>query len=170
MIVFELYRQLDVRMYRTLAQLDPTYGPCAKYIFEDDTLLVLGSDHSIRLNMATKEAIIDNPIRNFDIENEPVLWFSENSYEAHIVRAINNVFRQWLDVDPFESEEKLLKSIVDINENLAKYDLRLFYDASGMIVYNNDKIITFEQAIEIIGDVDLKREQSADLQEILKEA
>lgn len=170
MIVFELYRQLDVRMYQTLAQLDPTYGPCAKYIFEDDTLLVLGSDHSIRLNMATKEAIIDNPIRNFDIANEPVLWFSENSYEGYIVRAINNVFRQWLDVDPFESEEKLLQSIVDINENLTKYDIRIFYDASGMIVYNNDKNITFEQAIELIGEIDLKREQNADLQAILNEA
>lgn len=170
MIVFELYRQLDVRMYQTLAQLDPTYGPCAKYIFEDDTLLLLGSDHSIRLNMATKEAIIDNPIRNFDIENEPVLWFSDNSYEGYIVRAINNVFRQWLNVDPFDSEEKLLQSIVEINENLTKYDIRIFYDASGMLVYHNDKHITFEQAIELIGELDLKREQSANLEELLNEA
>lgn len=170
MIVFELYRQLDVRMYQTLAQLDPTYGPCAKYIFEDDTLLLLGSDHSIRLNMATKEAIIDNPIRNFDIENEPVLWFSENSYEGYIVRAINNVFRQWLNVDPFDSEEKLLQSIVNINENLTKYGLRIFYDASGMIVYHSEKIVTFEEAIEIIGEMDLKREQTADLEEVLNEA
>ena len=170
MIVFELYRQLDVRMYQTLAQLDPTYGPCAKYIFEDDTLILLGSDHSIRLNMATKEAIIDNPIRNFDIANEPVLWFSENSYEGYIVRAINNVFRQWLNVDPFDSDEKLLQSIVDINENLTKYDIRVFYDATGMMVYHNDKTITFEQAIELIGELDLKREQNADLQAVLNEA
>lgn len=170
MIVFELYRQLDVRMYQTLAQLDPNYGPCAKYIFEDDTLLLLGSDHSIRLNMATKEAIIDNPIRNFNIDNEPVLWFSENSYEGYIVRAINNVFRQWLNVDPFESEEKLLQSIIDINENLTKYDIRIFYDASGMLVYHNDMVITFEQAIEMIGEMDLKREQNADLQAILNDA
>lgn len=170
MIVFELYRQLDVRMYQTLAGLDPTYGPCAKYIFEDDTLLLLGSDHSIRLNMATKEAIIDNPIRNFDIANETVLWFSEDSYEGYIVRAINNVFRQWLSVDPFESEEKLMQSIVEINENLTKYDIRIFYDASGMLAYHNDKIITFEKAIELIGEMDLIREQNADLQEILNQA
>lgn len=170
MIVFELYRQLDVRMYQTLAQLDPTYGPCAKYIFQDDTLLLLGSDHSIRLNMATKEAIIDNPIRNWDIANEPVLWFSEESYEGYIVRAINNVFRQWLNVDPFDSEQKLLESIAVINENLTKYGLRVFYDATGMSVFLNDKSITFEQAIEHIGEMDLKREQQADLQEILASA
>jgi len=118
MIVFELYRQLDVRMYQTLAQLDPTYGPCAKYVFQDDSMVLLGSDHSIRLCMSTTEAIIDNPIRNWDIDNEPVLWFSEDSYEGYIVRAINNIYRQWLNVDPFDSEEKLLSSIVEINEKL----------------------------------------------------
>lgn len=170
MIVFELYRQLDVRMYQTLAQLDPNYGPCAKYIFQDDTLLILGSDHSIRLNMATKEAIIDNPIRNWDIENEPFLWFSEDSYEGYIVRAINNVFRQWLNVDPFESEEKLLQSIRDINENLSKYGIRIIFDATGMSVFHNDRSITFEQAVELIGETDLKREQAADLQEVLMKA
>jgi len=170
MIVFELYRQLDVRMYQTLAALDPNYGPCAKYVFQDDTLVLLGSDHSIRLNMATKEAIIDNPIRNWNVENEPVLWFSEDSYEGYIVRAVNNVFRQWLNVDPFESEEKLLKSIADINDNLTKYSLRIYYDATGMLIYHNDSNITFEQAIDLIGEVDLKREQNADLQAILNDA
>ena len=170
MIVFELYRQLDVRMYQTLAQLDPNYGPCAKYMFEDDTLLILGSDHSIRLNMATREAIIDNPIRNWNLETEPVLWFSENSYEGYIVRAINNVFRQWLNVDPFESEEKLLKSIAEINENLSKYGLRIYYDATGMSIFRNESAITFEHAIEFIGETDLKREQTADLQAVLNDA
>lgn len=169
MIVFELYRQLDVRMYQTLAALDPGYGPTAKYMFEDDTLVLFGSDHSIRLNMVTKEAIIDNPIRNWDLTNEPVLWFSENSYEGYIVRAINNVFRQWLNVDPFESEEKLLKSITDINENLTKYNLRIYYDVTGMCIYQDEKVITFEQAIERIGEMDLKREQNADLNAILNE-
>lgn len=169
MLVFELYRQLDVRMYQTLAALDPGYGPCAKYMFEDDTLVLLGSDHSIRLNMATKEAIIDNPIRNWDLTNEPVLWFSENSYEGYIVRAINNVYRQWLNVDPFESEEKLLKSITDINENLTKYSLRIYYDNTGMCIYQDENIITFEQAIERIGEMDLKREQTADLNAVLNE-
>lgn len=170
MIVFELYRQLDVRMYQTLAALDPTYGPCAKYIFEDDTLIILGSDHSIRLNMASKEAIIDNPIRNFDIENEPVLWFSEDSYEGYIVRAINNVFRQWLNVDPFESEEKLLQSIVEINDSIAKYNLKIYYDSTGMAISHNDRAITFEQAIEVIVEMDLNSEQNADLQAVLGQA
>lgn len=170
MIVFELYRQLDVRMYQTLAQLDPTYGPCAKYVFQDDTLVLLGADHSIRLNMATKEAIVDVPIRNWDIDNEAVLWFSDDSYEGYVVRAINNVFRQWLNIDPFESEEKLLSTIVDINESLSKYGLRIIYDATGMFAYCNDRIITFERAIEIIVDADLRREQNLDLQEILNNA
>lgn len=170
MIVFELYRQLDVRMFQTLSALDPNYGPCAKYVFEDDTLVLLGSDHSIRLNMATREAIIDNPIRNFNINNEAVLWFSEDSYEGQIVRAINNVFRQWLNVDPFESEEKLRQSIADINTNLTKYDLRIYYDATGMCIYHNEGIISFEQAIGLIGEIDLRREQTADLQAVFYNA
>jgi len=170
MIVFELYRQLDVRMYQTLAQLDPTYGPCAKYVFQDDTLVLLGSDHSIRLNMANREAIIDNPIRNWDIDNEPVLWFSEDSFEGYVVRAINNVFRQWFNVDPFDSEDALLASIVEINEFISKYGLRIIYDATGMFVYHNDRIVSFEQAIEIIGDTDMRSEQDADLQSVLMEA
>lgn len=170
MIVFELYRQLDVRMYQTLAQLDPTYGPCARYVFEDDTLVLLGVDHSIRINMATREAIVDNPARNWDIANEPVLWFSDDSYESTVVRAINNVFRQWYNIDPFETEQKLLDSIIEINEGLSKYGIRIIYDATGMFVYLNDRIITFEQAIEAIVEYDLAKEQNADYQEIINQA
>ena len=150
MIVFELFRQLDVRMYQTIAALDETFSPCAKYIFEDDSLVMLGIDHSVRLNMANKEATIDNPIRNFDIENEPVLWFSEDAYEGYVVRAINNAFRQWLNVDPFESDDELYRTIVEINEGLKKYNLRIIADENGMYIFCDEKIITFEKAIEII--------------------
>ena len=115
MILFELYRQLDVRMYQTIAALDQTFGSCAKYVLQDDSLVLLGTDHSIRLNMANKEATIDNPIRNWDIEAEACLWFSEGSAEALIVRAINNSFRQWLDVDPFSTREDYIQALAEIN-------------------------------------------------------
>lgn len=170
MIVFELFRQLDVRMYQTIAALDETFSPCAKYIFEDDSLVMLGIDHSVRLNMANKEATIDNPIRNFDIENEPVLWFSEDAYEGYVVRAINNAFRQWLNVDPFESDDELYRTIAEINEGLKKYNLRIIADENGMYIFCDEKIITFEKAIEIITEADLRIEQNANLELILQDA
>lgn len=170
MIVFELFRQLDVRMYQTISALDETFSPCAKYIFEDDSLVMLGMDHSVRLNMSNKEATIDNPIKNFDINNEPVLWFSEESFESYVVRAVNNAFRQWLNVDAFESVEAFLMSINEINENLRKYGLRIIADDNGMYIFHDDSIISFEKSIEIITETDLRAEQNANLELILQDA
>lgn len=169
MILFELYRQLDVRMYQTIAALDQTFGSCAKYVLQDDSLVLLGTDHSIRLNMANKEATIDNPIRNWDIEAEACLWFSEGSAEALIVRAINNSFRQWLDVDPFSTREDYIQALAEINLCISKYNLKILSDDSGMSIYANDSIISFEQAIDIITEADLHYEQTADLEAIVQE-
>ncbi|MDO4966237.1 MAG: tetratricopeptide repeat protein [Lachnospiraceae bacterium] len=167
MILFELYRQLDVRMYQTIASLDATFGACAKYIMQDDSLVILGSDHSVRLNMANKEATIDNPIKNWDLETEPVLWFSEGSAESAVVRAINNAFRQWLDIDPFKSNEDYFLALEEINSNISKYNLRILVDSNGMCIYCDEKIISFEQAIEIISETDLSIEQNANLENVL---
>ena len=84
MIYFELYRQLDIRMFQTMSAIDQTYGSCAKYVFDRDCLILLGSDHSIRLNILNKTADSDNPVRNWDIESEAMLWFAEDSMEAAI--------------------------------------------------------------------------------------
>lgn len=169
MILFELYRQLDVRMYQTIAALDQSFGSCAKYILQDDSLVLLGTDHSIRLNMANKEATIDNPMKNWDIDSEACLWFSEGSAEALLIRAINNSFRQWLDVDPFATNEDYRKALEDINACISKYNLRILSDNSGMSIYHNDSIISFEQAIDIVTDTDVQIEQNADLEAIVQE-
>lgn len=167
MILFEVYRQLDVRMYQTFATLDPNYGAVAKYIMQDDSLVILGQDHSVRLNMANKEITMDIPLRNWNIESEPVLWFAEGSSEAAIVRAINNAYRQWLNIDPFENENEYYLAQEDVNTYLAKYNLRIIVDADGMCVYHDSNIISFERAIEIVSETDFAYEQSVDLEQII---
>lgn len=167
MVLFEVYRQFDVRMYQTILALDRDFGSCAKYIMQDDSLVMLGSNHSVRLNIANKEITKDNPIRNFNIDTEPVLWFAEGSSEAAIVRAINNAFRQWYNIDPFGSEDAYYGSINEANAYISKYNLRMLADENGMAMYYDDKIITFEKAIEIVSDADLQMEQNADLGQIL---
>lgn len=170
MIVFELYRQLDVRMYMTVAVMDRSYGSCAKYIMLGDTLLLLGTDHSIKLNMLTREVTTDNPIRNWDIEAEPVMWFAEESPEAGMIRMINNAFRQWLEIDPFPSYAAFSEAEHTINRKLSKYNLRIIFDMNSMCIYHDEDIITFEQALELIMEIDSEQESGASLIEWQQEA
>ena len=170
MIVFELYRQLDVRMYMTVAVMDRNYGSCAKYILMDDTLLMLGTDHSVKLNMMTKEVTSDNPIRNWDIDAEPVLWFAQDSSEACVIRMINNAFRQWLEIDPFPSQSAFGEASNEINQKLAKYNLRIIYDADSICIYHDENAITFEQALELIMEIDAEQDAEASIPEWLSEA
>lgn len=167
MILFELYRQLDVRMFQTIAAMDPSFGACAKYVMDEDSLVILGQNHSVRLNMANKDVTMDNPIKNWPIETEPVLWFSEGSSEAAIVRQINNSFRQWLDIDPFKSNEDYQMALDEANSYIARYNLRILCDENGMCVYHDEKIISFEQAIEIVSEIDFAYEQNADLEQLI---
>lgn len=170
MIVFELYRQLDVRMYMTVAVMDRDYGSCAKYILTDDTLLLLGTNHSVKLNMMTKSVTTDKPMKDWDINTEPVLWFAEDSSEACVIRMINNAFRQWLEIDPFPSYAALGEAMREINGKLARYNLRIIFDMDSMCVYHDETIMTFEQALELIMEEDSAREADADLEEWLAEA
>ena len=79
MIFFELCRQLDIRIFQTISAVDRTYGSCAKYVFDNDSLVLLGLDHSVRLDILTKEVKKESPIRNWDIESETVMWFADDS-------------------------------------------------------------------------------------------
>lgn len=170
MIVFELYRQLDVRMYMTVAVMDRDYGSCAKYILIDDTLLLLGTNHSVKLNMMTKSVTMDKPMKDWDINSEPVLWFAEDSSEACVIRMINNAFRQWMDIDPFPSYTAFSKAVQEINGKLAQYNLRIIFDMDSMCVFHDETAITFEQALELIMEMDSEREANANLEEWLAEA
>lgn len=170
MIVFELYRQLDVRMYMTVAVMDRNYGSCAKYILTDDTLVLLGTNHSVKLNMMTKSLTTDKPMKDWDINTEPVLWFAEDSAEACVIRMINHAFRQWLEIDPFPSHMAFDEATQEINKKLIGYGLRIIFDAGSMCIYHDGTIMTFEQAIELIMEEDSVREANADLEEWLAEA
>ncbi len=174
MIFFELYRQLDIRVFQTISAIDPGYGSCAKYVFDKDSLILLGMDHSVRLDILTREVKKDNPIRNWDIENETVMWFAEDSAEAMLVRLINDAYRKWMQLDVNISEEYFAMELEQVNQMLAGYSLRIFADRSGMSIFKDDvdegDDFSFEQAIELIMDVDENRMDDAGISQLINEA
>ena len=167
MIFFELYRQLDIRVFQTVSAIDQTYGSCAKYVFDGDSLILLGIDHSIRLDILTKEVKRDNPIKNWDMESETVMWFAQDSAEAALVRLINDAYRKWMQLDSNISDEYFEAELEDVNRILAGYALRIFADDTGMSVFRDDTEYasadeyTFEQAVELIMDMDENRMDEA---------
>ncbi len=174
MIFFELCRQLDIRVFQTISAIDRTYGSCAKYVFDGDSLVLLGIDHSIRLDILTKEVKKDAPVRNWDIESETVMWFAEDSAEAVLVRLINDAYRKWMQLDANISNEYFAMELEQVNQMLAGYALRIFADESGMSIFRDDvkagDEFTFEQAIALIMDVDENRMDEAGLSQLISEA
>ncbi len=176
MIFFELYRQLDIRVFQTVSAIDQTYGSCAKYVFDGDSLILLGIDHSIRLDILTKEVKRDNPIKNWDMENETVMWFAQDSAEAALVRLINDAYRKWMQLDSNISDEYFEAELEDVNRILAGYALRIFADDTGMSVFRDDTEYasadeyTFEQAVELIMDMDENRMDEAGISQLISEA
>lgn len=174
MIFFELYRQLDIRVFQTISAIDQTYGSCAKYVFDGDSLVLLGIDHSIRLDILTKEVKKDSPIRNWDIENETVMWFAEDSAEAALVRLINDAYRKWMQLDPNISDDYLAMELEQVNQMLAGYDLRIFADNSGMSIFKGDSgdvdEFTFEAAIGLIMEIDDNRMDDGAISQLISEA
>ena len=170
MLFFELYRQLDIRMFQTMAAVDPTYGSCAKYLFDRDSLVLLGTNHSIRLDILSKNVSNDNPVKNWDYESEAVLWFAEDSTEAAVVRLINDAFRKWLSLDANITEEYFLNELNMVNSYLAGYDLKIFVDDTGMSIFKDGAALTFEQAIEYIMEVDENRMDDDGIEALISES
>ena len=174
MIYFELYRQLDIRVFQTISAIDPGYGSCAKYVFDKDSLILLGMDHSVRLDVLTREVKKDSPIRNWDIENETVMWFAEDSAEAMLVRLINDAYRKWMQLDVNISDEYFAMELEQVNQMLAGYSLRIFADGTGMSIFKDDindgDEFTFEQAVELIMDVDENRMDDEGISRLINEA
>lgn len=170
MLFFELYRQLDIRMFQTMSAVDQTYGSCARYVFDKDSLILLGTNHSIRLDILTKKVKKDNPLKNWDIESEAILWFAEDSMEAALVRLVNDAYRRWLELDANITDEYFLSELEGINNFLASYDLRIFVDESGMSIAKDGAPLTFEQAIEFIMDVDENRMDDNGIDNLINEA
>lgn len=170
MIFFELVRGLDIRVFQTVSAIDQTYGSCAKYVFDKDSLVLLGMNHSVRLDILTKEVKEDHPIKNWDIENEAVMWFSEDSTEAVIIRLINDAYRKWLQLDATISDEYFMKELASANEVLKGYDFKIFVDNSGMTIFKNNEALSFEQAIEVIMDMDENRMDDEGIENLIGEA
>jgi len=170
MLFFELYRQLDIRMFQTMSAVDPAYGSCAKYVFDRDSLLLLGTNHSIRLDILSKDVSRDNPVRNWDYESEAVLWFAEDSTEAAVVRLINDAFRRWLSLDLNITDEYFYNELNMVNGYLQAYDLKIFVDDTGMSVFKDGAALTFEQAIEYIMEVDENRMDDDGIEALISEA
>jgi tetratricopeptide (TPR) repeat protein len=174
MICFELYRQLDIRVFQTISAIDPGYGSCAKYVFERDSLILLGMDHSVRLDVLTKEVKKDSPIRNWDIESEAVMWFAEDSAEAALIRLINDAYRKWYRLDANISDDYFNMELEEVNSVLAGYALRIFADESGLSVFHDEpgdgSEFTFEQAVDLIMEVDENRMDDAAIAQLINEA
>lgn len=170
MLFFELYRQMDIRMFQTMSAIDPTYGSCAKYVLDRDSLILLGMDHSVRLDILSQGVLKDNPIKNWDIESEAVLWFAEDSTEAAIIRLINDAYRKWLSIDANITREYFANELTVINGYLAGYDLKIYEDNTGMSVFRDGIPMTFEQAIELIMDVDENRMDASGIEALINEA
>ena len=170
MLFFELYRQLDIRIFQTMSGIDQTYGSCAKYVLDRDSLVLLGTDHSVRLDILSKGISTDNPVRNWDFESEAILWFAEDSVEAVIVRLINDAYRKWQELDVNITDEYFLNELNAVNDILLGYDLKIFSDDTGMSIFKDGAPLTFEQAVELIMDVDENRMDDAGIETLINEA
>lgn len=170
MITFELYRQLDIRLFQTVAAFDANYGSCARYILDGDSLILLGSNYSLQLNMTSRTIEKTAPMRNWDIETEAVLWFAEDSNEAVLIRVICNAYRYFLQMDPYVNAEAFAADVAAANAQLSQYDIRIFYDETGFCVYHENGDFSFEDAIELIMDVDENRMDNGGLIDLINEA
>ena len=170
MIVFELYRQLDVRMFHTVEKLVPGFRSCDKYVLQDDCLIVLGTDRSVRLNLLNKEVSIDPACRNWNIESETALWFAEDADETAVIRMINNAFREWLEIEPFETFEEFEAAIIETNHVLSSHGMRVFWDKSGMCIFQDDAPVSYEQAVKLIMEDEDQMEAGKSLEEWLMDA
>lgn len=170
MIFFELYKQLDIRMYRTAAKAEPSINPCTRYLLDGDRLIIFGTNVSVVWNLRTKEISDDNPYRHFDLEDETLYWFSAESAEAAIIRMANNAIRQWYGIDPFESFAQFEQSEADINRILAGYGLRILWDMDKMAVMRSDEVITFETAVAQIMEDDALKAAGMSVDEWLYDA
>lgn len=169
MVLFELYRQLDVRLYQTMHAVDKSYGAVGKYFLQGDMFVLLGYDHSVRINLLTRELSADVPMRSFEIEAEPVLWFSEESAESSVIRMISNAMRQWLNIDALKISE-LMEDAEAVNRALSRYNLRIIFDMDSMCIFYDGEGITFEEAVEHIMEMDAEQEAEAFLPEWFSEA
>ncbi len=170
MILFELNRQLDIRMYRTMRAMDPLFDPCGKYIVEGNKLIALGTNKSVGWDMSTKAVIERIPYKNVDLEGETLYWFSEESPEGTIIRMINNAFRQWYSIDPFDPFSKFERAEAHINGILSSYGLKIVWDMDKMGALCNGEVITFERAVAQIMEDDALREAGMSIDEWLYDA
>ncbi len=170
MIIFELFRQLDVLLLRVADSSYNDFASCSKYVLKDDSLILLGLNYSIRLNMANHEIVRDIPLKNWDIDTEPVLWFAQDSAESIVIRLIHNAYSYWQTKPTPENAQAYFVFLQQANQVLAGYNIRILMDEEGLCAYQNDAVISFEKALEIIMDSDTTRLDEAGVSQLMYEA
>ncbi len=170
MIFFEVFKQLDARMYRTAKAFVPVLNPTTRYIIEQDSIVVLGTNISVKWDLSNKSITEENPLKHWDLEGESLYWFSEESAQSAVVRMMSNIIRQWFGVDPFPTFSEFEKSEAEINALIARYGLKIVCDMDRVAVIKNDERISFETAIAMIVEDDALAEAGMSVDEWLYDA
>ncbi|MCR5233238.1 MAG: hypothetical protein K6E53_04945 [Lachnospiraceae bacterium] len=170
MIFFELFKELDERMYRIAREVDPLINTSCRYLIENDDFVILGSNVSLVMNIRTREIREGNPYQHFDLGDETLYWFSADSAEGAAVRMISNAFRQWYGIEAFKSFAEFERSEADINRQLAGYGLRMIWDMDKMAVFRNEEVMSLERAVAQIIEDDALRTAGISVEEWLYDA
>ncbi|MCR4738700.1 MAG: hypothetical protein K5886_00400 [Lachnospiraceae bacterium] len=165
MLFFELYRQLDNRLYRTISTIDKDFRSCGKYVMDGDCLILAGTDHSVRINICEKRIVIERPYKNLSEGKSDIVWLSEESGGGYLIRMICNSIREWYEIDPFNSFMEFEGTLIETNKKLGEYGLSVFWDRNGMTVYTEAGQTAYEDALSLI----LEGDGNADAQKSLTE-
>ena len=157
-------------MYRTVKQMDPLMNPCSRYLIEGNCVIILGANVSLRWDITNRELKEDKPVKHFDLANETLYWFSEQSAEGDMIRMISNAFRQWYNIDPFKSFAEFEKSENEINRHLIDYGFQMAWAMDKMAVFSNEGIVTLESAIKTVIEDDALRTAGISIEEWLYDA
>ena len=157
-------------MYRTVKQMDPLINPCSRYLIDGNCLIILGANVSLRWNITNRELTEDKPVKHFDLSDETLYWFSEESAEGAMIRMISNAFRQWYNIDPFKSFAEFEISENDINRKLMEYGFQMAWAMDKMAVFSNEGIVPLESAITIAIEDDALRTAGISVDEWIYDA
>lgn len=170
MIYFETCRETDVRLYKTAVTLDETFRFCGKYVLLGNDLVLLGGRGSVVLSPVTKSVSLDAPFRTFVGRKERARRFSQNSPEEKFIKALNDAFRQWFEIDPFPNFMEFEGALLETNKLLLEYGMVLSWTGQGMELFRGQEVISFEDGLAFILENDIYEDIGQSLTDWLNEA
>ncbi|MCR5735299.1 MAG: hypothetical protein K6G22_11910 [Lachnospiraceae bacterium] len=170
MIFFELNKQLDIRLYKTISAIDNDFRPCGKYIMDGDCLILSGSNHSVRINIPEKKIGLEVPYKNFGGTDSGIVWLSAESGGACLIRMICNSLREWYEIDPFNSFMEFEGTLIEANNRLGEYGLSVLWDRNSMTLYSESMPVSYEDALRFILEADSDADAQKSLTEWLNDA